>query len=550
MKARLLGLPLLALTIASCAVPPPVKRGDRNNPGAGGSGGSGGGPDPMPAVVCGTSKIGKPSLRRLTAREYVRTLEQVFPEAAGQWTSVLIADSISKFGFDNDSSALVVGKQMAQSIADTAESVAAAVTGASFATILPCSATAPDRACATEFLNKYGRRLFRRSLTASEQTAYLGLFDQALATTDFPRAIAWMTRGLIQSPATVYRREVGTPDPADPKKYKLTPQEVATELAYTYAGTAPDDAVLAGAEAGQVNNPADRVAGANVLLMASGNVVLQRFFESWLGYSRVISVTKTAVPTFAGVREQMAEETRRFIQEVVVTRRGGSREFLLSPFTTPTAALASFYGFPAPASEYAVVNRPAGQGLGILAQGSVLASMASPDSSSPTKRGLLVMERFLCKERPIVPNGVPPLPSPDPGRVTTRQRHEESHAVGTCNGCHKSFDPIGFGFEHFDEVGRYRADEGGLTINATSFVPGEDAHLFEFTSAEELVQGLANQPLVHECVSGYIATYAFGGAEDCLGETRRPEFIGGTLGFADYYTSLAAEPHFGERVMP
>jgi hypothetical protein len=99
-------------------------------------------------------------------------------------------------------------------------------------------------------------------------------------------------------------------------------------------------------------------------------------------------------------------------------------------------------------------------------------------------------------------------------------------------------------------VGRYRADEGGLPINTSSFVPYGEEQLFPFTTAEELVQGLANENLVHECVSGYIATYAFGAAGDCLGETRRPEFIGGTLGFADYYTSLAAEPHFGERVLP
>jgi hypothetical protein len=160
------------------------------------------------------------------------------------------------------------------------------------------------------------------------------------------------------------------------------------------------------------------------------------------------------------------------------------------------------------------------------------------------------MERFLCKERPTVPADVPPLAKPDPGRVTTRQRHEESHAVGTCLGCHMNFDPIGYGFEHFDHVGRYRADEGGLTINSTSYVPLDGEQLFSFTSAEELVQGLANQNLVHECVSGYLATYAFGGAEDCLAETRRPEFVTGTLGFADYYASFAAEPHFGERRMP
>jgi Protein of unknown function (DUF1585)/Protein of unknown function (DUF1588) len=40
-----------------------------------------------------------------------------------------------------------------------------------------------------------------------------------------------------------------------------------------------------------------------------------------------------------------------------------------------------------------------------------------------------------------------------------------------CATCHASMDPLGFAFEHFDAVGRWRDDEGGLPIEDASFLP-------------------------------------------------------------------------------
>ena len=71
--------------------------------------------------------------------------------------------------------------------------------------------------------------------------------------------------------------------------------------------------------------------------------------------------------------------------------------------------------------------------------------------------------------------------------------------------------------------------------------------LFEFEGQEDLMTQLVEQPLVNECMSGYLATYAFGETVTCGGETRRAEFINGTIGFVDYLASLAGEPHFTQR---
>lgn len=244
----------------------------------------------------------------------------------------------------------------------------------------------------------------------------------------------------------------------------------------------------------------------------------------------------------------MMQELRAFVGDVVVAKKQGLAELLTVPTAYPSQQLATFYGFPAPNADYQPVTRPSGQGIGILATGAMLASHAQPDGSSPTQRGLFVHSRLLCRDRPKPPDNVPPVSEPKLGVTTTRQRYEELHAQGGCKGCHLRFDPIGFGFEHFDEVGRYRADEGGLPIDSASALPGLDLMpIFAFQGQEELARGLTQQADIYQCFASYLATYAYGSAEACLGTSRVAELKAGTVGIADYYAALAAEPHFTRR---
>jgi hypothetical protein len=120
-------------------------------------------------------------------------------------------------------------------------------------------------------------------------------------------------------------------------------------------------------------------------------------------------------------------------------------------------------------------------------------------------------------------------------------------AGSSCPTCHKLFDPLGFGFEHYDEAGRYRDQEVGLPINSAGSLSEGDTQLFTFSGLDELATNLSQQEKVALCSSGYVNAYAFANSVACLGETRRAEFVAGTLGFIDYYASLAAEPSLTRR---
>ena len=532
--------------------------GERNDDAAGGSAGTAGaagaaGKAPAGSIgvatltqTCDTSALGRPLLRRLTRGELQNTLDDIFPQVKGQW-SVKFTDVESSLGLDNDPALLTVGGQVAQQLLDTADNLATALTAdGTLAQVLPCASSAPDRACAQTFVTQFGRRLFRRPLTQADQERYLAFFDTQLAASDFKTALRWVTIGLIQSPYAIYRREVGTV--ADGTR-QLSQYEIAGELAYTFSGTTPSADLLAQAEAGQLSTPEQLVGLATQMLgTPAGQEVVHRFFRSWLGYDQVPPALSN-VQNFATLGPDMVQETRKFIEEVVMTSRGGVKELLTAPYTTPSAALAAFYGFPAPAADYAKIDRPAGRGVGVLAQGSLISAHSHEAASSPTLRGLLVFERFLCGERPQVPANIPTLVPPSPGVKTTRQRYEEQHmSAGTgCVTCHKLFDPLGFGFENYDEAGRYRDQEGGLPVNASGSLTGADAQVLTFTNLDELASHLASQPDVGICASGYVNAYAYANGVACLGETRRPELVAGTLGFLEYYASLAGEPSFTRR---
>ncbi|MDP9000735.1 MAG: DUF1588 domain-containing protein [Myxococcota bacterium] len=500
---------------------------------------------PAIAVTCANTNMGRPLLRLLNRAEFDRTLSDVFPQLApGQWTDSLPSATVSVHGFDNDNSA-TVGNQLASALLDTALSVATAVTGTSLTTLLPCASSSADRTCAETFLTQYGRRLFRRPVTPAEHDRYLGFFDSAVAKSDFKTALKWMTAGLIQSPNVVYRREIGTDNGNGTRT--LSAHEIAAEIAYTYTGSTPNDDLLAKADSGNLGDP---VALAKTLLATDrGKEALQHFFEGYLGYTGVTSIQKPNRPEFSGLSADMIQETRHFIDDVAFQKGGGLKDLLTAPSTNPSQKLAQYYLFPSPAGDYASIVRPSGRGIGILAQGSFLATHATSDSSSPTQRGLFAFSRLLCNAKPSPPPSVPQITPPQPGKVTTRQRYEQQHASGgACATCHKLWDPIGFGFEHYDETGRYRPDENGLAIDSSAAVPNLDGTpLFTFADEEHLVSGLAAQPVSYQCFAGYLATYAFGTDEACLGAGTVAGMQSGSMGIASAFAALAGTPHFTQR---
>ena len=527
--------------------------------GASGAAGAGTGPSGAPGSQelakqrCATSNVGPPMLRRLTQQEFQHTVSDIFPQIVSTWSGVKIGtDAVSSLGFSNDAATLVVGQQTAQEILSTAEDVATHVIDDSvLPAILPCATSAADATCAAQFISQYGARLFRRPLSADETKRYGDYFTSVSGASSFKLGIKWTLVALFQSANAVYRSELGV---ANGGQYALTQNEIATELGYNFGGSTPSADLLAKAAAGALATPDARLAEArNLLTTANGKEVVRELFREWSGYAVVQARTKTNT-AFTGMANDMTSETQQFIDDVVFTHNGTLSDLLTAPYTFLNANLATYYGYGTQSAAFARVDRPANWGIGLLAQGSLLAANAHADATSPTWRGLLVFQKMFCNTKPKPPPSVPSIAAPSPGVTTTRQRYETSHIANpSCSACHTRWDPIGFAFEHFDEIGRYRANEGGLTIDTTGYVLDESGNkTLTFDGATDLATQLAGDPAVTDCVSGLMSEYVYagGGGVGCLAETARTALAKGQFGLLEYLAQLSTERQFSERALP
>jgi hypothetical protein len=105
---------------------------------------------------------------------------------------------------------------------------------------------------------------------------------------------------------------------------------------------------------------------------------------------------------------------------------------------------------------------------------------------------------------------VPPPVNPN---QTTRQRFEEHSTNPACSGCHKMLDGVGFGFESFDQIGKFRATENGHPIDASGALTGTDVD-GPFANAAELATRLASSEQVRRCFAKNFFRFASGQTSD------------------------------------
>ena len=116
----------------------------------------------------------------------------------------------------------------------------------------------------------------------------------------------------------------------------------------------------------------------------------------------------------------------------------------------------------------------------------VLAGTSFPNRTSPVKRGVWVLEQLLGEHVPAPPPDVPALDQQDQATVanlTVRERTELHRTNPVCANCHRILDPIGFGLENFDAIGRWRdRDSNGKPVDAAGELPGGE----HFSSPKDL----------------------------------------------------------------
>jgi hypothetical protein len=162
-----------------------------------------------------------------------------------------------------------------------------------------------------------------------------------------------------------------------------------------------------------------------------------------------------------------------FMQAAFLDAGGSVRTLLTSASTYANSTLAALYGVPAPSGATTTELRPvtvdSRSRAGLLTLPAFLSSAAHGDQPSYVQRGVFVMQNLLCQDLPIPPPDAAQRIPATPANASQRQKSAAIRAVAECGVCHSTIDPIGLGFEAYDEIGRLRttlpATQGGGTVD-------------------------------------------------------------------------------------
>src|SRR5439155_3413800 len=130
-------------------------------------------------------------------------------------------------------------------------------------------------------------------------------------------------------------------------------------------------------------------------------------------------------------------------------------------------------------------------------------------------RGKLIREAILCVDVPPPPPGVDANETNISPTATAKQRSEMHRTNPACSGCHGLFDPLGFGFEIYDAIGKYRTtDAMGAPIDSAVDITGTQTIDGHVASGVELLKKLGTAPEVRECVARQWMRFGLGRMED------------------------------------
>ena len=314
-----------------------------------------------------------------------------------------------------------------------------------------------------QVLERFLPRAYRRPIEPAEIDRLLKLFDQAsIASPAREDAMRPVLKAILVSPNFLLRIERDRAKKSD-EAYRLSDHELAARLSYFLWSSMPDAELTALAEKGELAKP--EVIEKQVRRMLAdpkARALTDNFAAQWLRL-RKIADARPAVeffPTFnPRLRQAMNDETALFFDKIREEDRS-LLELLDSTYTYVNADLAKHYGIAnVTGPEFRKVELTDGQRGGLLGMAGILALTSHTSRTSPTLRGKYVLD--------VVLGTPPPPPPPNVSQIDEAKQKGKSaknfreqlalHAnQATCANCHVKIDPLGFGLENYDAIGRWR----------------------------------------------------------------------------------------------
>lgn len=430
-----------------------------------------------------------------------------------------------------------------------------ATTTASRARIFTCmpKGARDEERCARQILSKLARQAYRRPVSDEDVGGLLKFYQTGRGAQGgdaqhgkaFEEDIRMALETMLVSPDFLFRIELdptdrgprGTaqmtsdtaPSNAAPEHaaglYRISDIDLASRLSFFLWSSIPDEELLKVAAAGKLKNPTVLARQVKRMLADSrSQALVDNFFGQWLGLRSV----KTHAPDIIAFPDFDDDLRKAFQQETTLLFTSMLREdrsvvgLLNADYSYVNERLARHYAIPnVYGSHFRRVTLSDENRWGILGKGAILMVTSLPNRTSPVLRGKWVMENIMGAPPPPPPPNVPAFPEnkTDFTQLTVRQRLEQHRANPFCASCHSRMDPLGFAFDNFDPVGKWRKAEA-IQILASPELPvmyspldpaGVLPNGTAFNGPVELRQILLKNPenFVH-VVTDRLLTYALG----------------------------------------
>jgi mono/diheme cytochrome c family protein len=321
--------------------------------------------------------------------------------------------------------------------------------------------TGPEQA--REILARFATRAFRRPARPAELDRLVALVERERKSGEpFAAALKTGLLAVLCSKDFFYLVEGAV----DRDGGRINDWELASRLSYFLWSTLPDAPLLDAARDGSLGRP--EVLRSHVQRMLR-DPRIERFAAAfprqWLRLGKVgmFPPDKKLYPDYdEHLQKSMVQETTATFREVL-TKNLGLREFLDADWTMMNARLAEHYGIPGVQGDdfRRVALGPGSHRGGLLTQASILCLTSDGTRHRPVHRGVWVMEAILGRSVPPPPANVPPI-EPTPAKspkATLRMKLDAHKSDPNCAACHRKIDPLGFAFDAYDAIGRWRTVE-------------------------------------------------------------------------------------------
>lgn len=424
---------------------------------------------------------GRSTVRRLNRNEYNNTVRDLFGidfQAGKDFPS----DGAGGEGFDNVGDALFVPPSLMEKYLAASKKVIAAiyddpkrlerVIGAK-----PGDKTSPEQAARTVLLT-HASLAFRRRVTEEDLAPLLDAFSKSLAKgAAYEEALKLPLQALLLHPSFLFRIEG---DQADKSEWKVNDFELATRLSYFLWASMPDRRLLKLADEGKLSDPATlRAETQRMLADPRAETLARHFAGQWLGFEELRENAEPDAKRFPSftqsLRVAMYRESVEFFNYLIQANRPAS-ELISASYTFANAELANHYGIGGVSgSQMQKIDLTDLNRGGIIGQASVLTATSLPLRTSPVKRGKWILDTLLGTPPPPPPPDAGVLPGDDKSTsgLSFRETLEQHRKKASCAACHEKIDPLGFGLENFDAIGRWRTtDTNGEPIDSKAVLSG------------------------------------------------------------------------------